>query len=136
VHTELEDTEAQLDARNAQLENTKVQLSSANAQLAHVNAQLAGAMARINALENSSSWKVTAPLRAIGKIKHRSKALASVTRRLYRQHGLKKIVSRGMSTLRREGWKGVVARLRQQRMMQMMHAAVAASSNGNTFHRW
>ncbi|MDU6684363.1 MAG: glycosyltransferase [Enterobacteriaceae bacterium] len=122
VHTELEDTEAQLDARNAQLENTKVQLSSANAQLAHVNAQLAGAMARINSLENSSSWKVTAPLRAIGKIKHRSKALASVTRRLYRQHGLKKIVSRGMNTLRREGWKGVVARLRQQRMMQMLHA--------------
>ena len=126
VHTELEDTEAQLDARNAQLENTKVQLSSANAQLAHVNAQLAGAMARINALESSSSWKVTAPLRAVGKIKHRSKALASVTRRLYRQHGLKKIVSRGMSTLRREGWKGVVARLRQQRMMQMLHAVAAA----------
>ncbi|MDU4995773.1 MAG: glycosyltransferase [Enterobacteriaceae bacterium] len=126
VHTELEDTEAQLDAKNAQLENTKVQLSSVNAQLAHVNAQLAGAMARINALESSSSWKVTAPLRAVGKIKHRSKALASVTQRLYRQHGLKKIISRGMSTLHREGWKGIIARLRQQRMMQMLHAAAAA----------
>lgn len=119
---------AQLDVITAQLENSKAQLSTTKAQLEHTNNQFTGAMSRVNALESSSSWRITAPLRRIGMVKRRCKILTSLTRRLYSQHGLKKIVSRGMQTLRDEGVKGVIARLRHQRIIQMMHT----SANLNT----
>ncbi|MDW2741445.1 glycosyltransferase [Atlantibacter subterraneus] len=132
ISSQLDSTTARLDAstamlneKNTQLDNTQAQLSAVVAQLTHSNAQLAVAMTRINALETSSSWKITASLRAVGKVRNQSKALASVTRRLYRQHGLKKIVSKGLGTLQREGWKGIVTRLRQQRMLQVMQIPVS-----------
>lgn len=144
-HTEqhLDSTTAQLNEKNIQLENIQSQLSAVTTQLAHVdaqhaaamstinalNAQYAAAMTRINGLEASTSWKVTAPLRAVGKVRHRTKVLASVTCRLYHQHGLRKIVSRGFATLQHEGWKGIVGRLRQQRMMQSFQAAAPLAMN-------
>lgn len=144
-HTEehLDSTIAQLNEKSIQLENIQSQLSAVTTQLAHVDAQHAAAMSRINALniqhaaamtrinalEASTSWKVTAPLRALGKVRHRSKVLASVTCRLYHQHGLRKIISRGFATLQHEGWKGIIGRLRQQRMMQSFQAAAPLAIN-------
>nr|ANF28855.1 bifunctional glycosyltransferase methyltansferase [Franconibacter pulveris] len=125
----LDSTTAQLNEKSTQLENIQSQLTAVTSQLTHVNALHAAAMTRINALEASTSWKVTAPLRALGKVRHRTKVLASVTCRIYRQHGLRKIISRGFATLQREGWRGIVGRLRQQRMMQSFHAAAPFTLN-------
>lgn len=96
------------------------QLAAITGQLADANQLIVEMRTRIHALENSTSWKVTAPLRFVGSARRKAVALASVANRLYQQHGAKKIMLRGFETLRREGVHGVISRIRQQRVLQLI----------------
>jgi glycosyltransferase involved in cell wall biosynthesis/2-polyprenyl-3-methyl-5-hydroxy-6-metoxy-1,4-benzoquinol methylase len=126
---QLSAAQEQFSAAQDQLSAVNEQLSTVNGHLNAANQSLAELRMRIHALETSTSWKITAPLRFVGSAKRKTVALASVANRLYRTHGAKKILRRGFEALRREGLRGVIARLRQQRVLQLMQTGSVVSSH-------
>ncbi|MED5611538.1 MULTISPECIES: glycosyltransferase [Pseudomonas] len=81
----------------------------------------------INEIRNSTSWRLTRPLRLAGRLSRRALNAARAARHLARQHGWRKLLERGLQVLRREGLRGVIARARQHRRLQMQQPLPPAS---------
>jgi len=81
----------------------------------------------LDEIRNSTSWRLTRPLRLAGRLSRRALNAARAARHLARQHGWRKLLERGLQVLRREGLRGVVARARQHRRLQLQQPLPATN---------
>jgi glycosyltransferase involved in cell wall biosynthesis len=85
----------------------------------------------------SKSWRVTAPLRYIGRSLRKTKDLYTIAFRLRQNQSLTALIKKAIRVWRREGLNGLKARARQQHFLasQLTTTPLAFTSNGvNTTH--
>ena len=82
--------------------------------------------ARIDELLQSTSWRVTQPLRSLGWQWRKVRGVTTVARRLLARESLPTLARRAWRVLRREGFNGVRARVRQQHLLATQAAIAAA----------
>ncbi|SEP89142.1 Glycosyltransferase, GT2 family [Ectothiorhodospira magna] len=98
----------QQDVRIATLDDT---LSRQQAELTALQGQLAALQGQLALLHASRSWRLTAPLRLLGRLARRTRDMARAGHPLLRRHGWRGLLDRGWHVLRREGITGLKARL-------------------------
>ncbi|HCK7124014.1 TPA: glycosyltransferase [Enterobacter roggenkampii] len=104
----LEDSETTINNNLQLLNDTKNLLDI-------TQSNMLSAQARINAIENSTSWTVTKPLRYFGRIKHKMLVSLPILKGIIIQHGLKKSIIKGTKVLKTHGIRGLVNALRMQK---------------------
>lgn len=123
------ETEARLDDTQARLEKNRDVLASTEAVLAHTEQVLASTrdtleiqgrdvatlVAALDALRNSNSWKLSAPLRWIGRQRRRAGMLwRALPAGASQVGGWRKPGPLGLKAWNRKGWAGIAAWLNRQ----------------------
>ena len=112
-----EDLLPRLDAQAARLRDNSAQLAEqathlklSEAEIDRLNAALARASQQLNAYQNSTSWRFTAPLRAVGRglksAKYKWHRLRDFTRHALTRSTL------AWAILRSDGWRALMERVR------------------------
>ncbi|MCJ1880852.1 glycosyltransferase [Pseudomonas nitroreducens] len=71
----------------------------------------------IDEMLNSTSWRLTRPVRLTGRLARKGRSALRLARNLARQHGWRKVLERGLRVLRHEGLRGVINRARQHQRL-------------------
>lgn len=107
---------AEREERITNLERTVLDLQDmANAyrdQLDAAHGQIGAYQFDLNNMLNSHSWKITAPLRAAGRLARRVKTLSGAARAAGKTHGYVNCAGKLLRVLRAEGLQGLKWRLR------------------------
>lgn len=102
------------DKKVAMLQNLQIQAESMKAHADNIQAYANTMAKQVKDLEHSTSWKITAPLRYVGKIKNKFSKSVQILKSIIHEHGAKKIVIKGIRIIRLEGLRGVAARLKKK----------------------
>nr|QED89916.1 bifunctional methyltransferase/glycosyltransferase [Klebsiella pneumoniae] len=135
TYQQLEASQQQLEVSQQQLEVEMLELKS---KLESQNIQLANYAGHIQVLNNtiteyrqSTSWKVSQPLRSLGSLNLKIKKANKLATSLIQKHGLKSVAQKGIFYIRKEGVSGVIARLRQQRSLSILQETMNATHSSS-----
>ncbi|QXA74619.1 glycosyltransferase [Klebsiella aerogenes] len=104
----------------AELLELKAKVDSQNAQLANYVGHIQVLNSIINDFRESTSWKVSKPLRIAGGVNLKLKKANRLITGLIQKHGMKAVAQKGMYYIRQEGVSGIIARLKQQRSISVL----------------
>lgn len=108
---ELNHSVAERDMQNLSLNQSVVER---DLQIVSLKQTLVGRDAQISDLYNSTSWRVTRPLRSVGRLWHKAQDLRTIALRLLQHEPLSVLFKRAISVLHNEGLKGFKDRVRRQ----------------------
>jgi GT2 family glycosyltransferase/2-polyprenyl-3-methyl-5-hydroxy-6-metoxy-1,4-benzoquinol methylase len=142
-HQLLERSSQQLKQSYQQLEQSQQKLQAelleVKSKLESQNIQLANYVDHIQILNNtiteykqSTSWKVSQPLRTLGSLNIKLNKANKLVTGLVQKHGFKAVAQKGIYYIRREGFSGVIARLKQQRNISLLQENVSSSTSPNS----
>jgi GT2 family glycosyltransferase len=100
--------------RDGQIANLNQTVAERDGQIANLNQTVAERDGQIAALYKSTSWRVTRPLRHVGRIWRKVGDVRAMLRRLLQHEPLLVLLKRALRVLRNEGLRGLKARVRQQ----------------------
>ncbi|SOE80812.1 Glycosyltransferase, GT2 family [Caballeronia arationis] len=134
--TTLVNLRAQVDTANTRIANLEAELTKAKAEVrasSTLQARLARANADVRALRNSTSWRVTAPLRSASRVVVVLRlALQSVRLQSQARGGLGNVFRHYTAILRKEGWQGI-----RRRVQRVSNAGVGdANLNDGSYDAW
>ncbi len=134
--------------RDGQIANLKQAVSARDDQIARLNDQVAELNDRIMLLERegsernqivqaqantiaelqgSTSWRVTRPLRYVGRLRLKARDVRNVARRLHQSEPLPVLLKKVVRVSLREGLRGVKTRVRQQHYLATQSAVLSPS---------
>jgi len=90
------------------------QISFIKQTITQRDGQIADLNGQIRAIYNSTSWRMSAPLRCFGRILQKVRVVGAVSRRLLQNESLPVLLTKVLRVLRREGLQGVKARVHRQ----------------------
>lgn len=119
IQKAFQDKHSTFNAALQKLNEAEGDIKGLRQQLAAQEQRTLALSVSLDEIRNSTSWRLTRPLRLAGRLSRRALNAAQAARHLARQHGWRKLLERGLQVLRREGLRGVIARARQHRRLQM-----------------
>ena len=137
---EMEDNHAKGHEKDARIQELNEQISIFNTKIAidearilHFEQEITGRdqiiqqqSNTISEIRQSSSWRVTQPLRQTGRIWRKLKVVSTVANRLLQRHAFSTVLKKTLGALRREGLGGVRVRIRQQYLSALQAGGATA----------
>ena len=105
---QITERDAQITERDAQLAERDAQLAERDAQLAERDAQLVRLAQEVDALRNSTSWRLTKPVRFVGHQVARGRHLVKIAPAAFQMGGgPRATLKKALDLFRREGLSGI-----------------------------
>jgi len=113
------------------------QIAGLNEAVAERDGQIAGLNRIISEYRESTSWKLTAPLRwSVHQVKHVRHVLQISHQLLEKSGGMKATSSKALHVLRREGLKGVKNRIKTNMGKSIVIAGTSEAVDRNDYKEW
>lgn len=121
---QIADPNAELARRDKRIEDLLTALAQKDKHIEDLHAallqkeqQLLVREDAIQQIYNSTSWRLTRPLRHVRDLQYKARDVAAVVRHQFQEVPLLVLLHKGLQILRREGLRGIRARIRQRHSM-------------------
>ncbi|GAB3394572.1 glycosyltransferase [Azotobacter armeniacus] len=117
------ESDKQIHSLNQIIAEREGQIGGLNGVVGERDIQIASMQVTLDALHNSKSWRVTAPLRRIGLLRRKAKDVKGIACRQLQSESLSVLLKKIVRILRQEGLSGLRARVRQQHFLSTLSPA-------------